>query len=97
MKCRVDGCRANHGDDQVCCRGHWFALPKAVRDEIWNLYRERPGSDEHREAVFNAIRFLDEKAKHKRKCAACGEAFAVHGAAAPHTRGDLCAGFTEAK
>lgn len=63
VKCRVDGCSVSHADDQLACRKHWFQLPKPVRDEIWRLYRESPGSDEHRDACFRALAYLDERAK----------------------------------
>lgn len=65
MRCRVSGCTGSHSTDQVCCRSHWFALPLAVRNEIWKLYREEDGSDAHRTAVFNALAWLDERAAAK--------------------------------
>jgi hypothetical protein len=59
--CRVTGCLKEHANNLLCCRGHWFALPTSVRDEIWRLYRTAPGSDAHREAALNALKWLDEK------------------------------------
>jgi hypothetical protein len=60
MQCRVNGCTNQHADDQLACRGHWFQLPKAVRDRIWRLFRNGP-EDEHREACFAALQSLDAK------------------------------------
>jgi hypothetical protein len=37
------------------CRGHWFALPKPVRDEVWRLWRESPGSEPQRALAFRII------------------------------------------
>jgi hypothetical protein len=57
-RCPGKGCTAQLGADQVACRGHWFSLPKPLRDRIWQLYRREQGSDAHREAVFEAVRIL---------------------------------------
>ena len=61
MKCRIESCDRKHADDQVCCRPHWFALPKPMRDEIWRLYLTDPSSDSHRTAVFDALEYLNAK------------------------------------
>ena len=58
MKCRVNGCAREHRADQLCCARHWFQLPKAVRDRIWDLFRNGP-EDEHREAAFAALASLE--------------------------------------
>lgn len=58
MKCRVNGCTAEHRSDMLCCKRHWFKLPKAVRDRIWDLYRNGP-EDEHRAACFAALASLE--------------------------------------
>jgi hypothetical protein len=65
VKCRVLGCTGSHHVDQVCCRPHWFALPQAVRSEIWTLFREEDGSDAHRTAVLKALEWLDDRAAAK--------------------------------
>lgn len=61
MICRVRGCTKQHMPDQLACRSHWFELPKAMRDEIWRLHRNGP-EDEHREACFSALEFLNRGA-----------------------------------
>lgn len=59
--CPVAGCRRAKEGFQVCCKTHWMQLPKAIRDEIWTLYRREQGSDAHRAAVFGAISWLNAK------------------------------------
>lgn len=59
MKCRVKGCTAEHRNDQLCCKAHWFKLPPGVRANIWHLYRNGPEA-EHREACFAALASLED-------------------------------------
>lgn len=48
------------------CRTHWFAVPKKIRDAVWNEYREgqcddkNPSEEWHR-AADAAIGFLSLK------------------------------------
>ena len=58
-QCRVRGCTNWHDRDQLCCKRHWFMLPKPVRDRIWWLYRNDPSGEEHREACFAALASLE--------------------------------------
>lgn len=60
-KCPAKNCSAAIGTDQVACRTHWFKIPKPLRDQIWQLFRTKPGSDQHRNAVFAAIEFLNQE------------------------------------
>ena len=52
---------------QVACKRCWFSLPDELRSKIWKLYRnkETRGTPEHRDAVFEAIRILQEKKEAK--------------------------------
>ena len=34
-QCPMIGCEERHGRHLFCCRRHWFALPKPLRDAIW--------------------------------------------------------------
>ena len=61
MNCRVISCERAHADDQVCCRPHWFSLPKPVREEIWRLYRVEAGSAAHVDAVHSALDWLNDR------------------------------------
>lgn len=60
--CRIDGCEHTHPRDHFCCRSHWFALPKLLRDAIWKAYRG-PGvfSDEYAQAAENAEAYLEDR------------------------------------
>jgi hypothetical protein len=42
-QCRVLGCNARHPRTMFCCRSHWFALPRSIRDAIWRAHRSREG------------------------------------------------------
>lgn len=41
--CHWPGCPRKVPPKMWGCREHWFALPKALRDEIWRTYR--PGQE----------------------------------------------------
>lgn len=41
--CHAKGCAVHVPPKMFMCRSHWFALPKAMRDKIWALYR--PGQE----------------------------------------------------
>ena len=43
-KCPHPTCEKMKPRDQYACRGHWFSLPKAIRDAIWNGYRNGASS-----------------------------------------------------
>ena len=62
-KCLVRTCEHNRQDGQIFCRSHWYSLPAELRARIWRLFREKRGSQEHREAVFEAIRLANKQAK----------------------------------
>jgi hypothetical protein len=52
--CPIPDCAGTKGDDQVMCRPHWYAVPKPIRDRVWNAYRRAPGSAEHLSAIRDA-------------------------------------------
>jgi hypothetical protein len=41
--CHADGCRIPVPPRMFMCRGHWYSLPKPLRDAIWATYR--PGQE----------------------------------------------------
>ncbi len=45
---------------RIFCPTHWFQVPQALRDRIWELYRVARGSPAHRQAVLQAIRGFRE-------------------------------------
>ena len=64
--CHATGCEIRVPPRMFMHRAHWFALPKAMRDAIWAMYR--PGqektkdpSPEYLDAAFAAIRYIAEK------------------------------------
>lgn len=60
--CRVDGCGRQHSRSLYCCRPHWYALPKHMRDAIWKAYREDGVfSEEYQQAAENAEAFLEDR------------------------------------
>lgn len=61
--CPAPGCTESVPYSQLACRGHWFALPKPMRDDVWRAYRNGgPGSPGHTEAIDAAIAWLEENA-----------------------------------
>lgn len=36
--CPARGCEVYVRDDTLACRKHWFQLPKALRQRIWDEY-----------------------------------------------------------
>ena len=47
------------------CKPHWFALPKRLRDRIWDAYvpgqeRRMNPSDEYLDAAMEVMRWIDD-------------------------------------
>lgn len=65
--CHATGCDAVIPPRLFMCRAHWFALPKAMRDEIWDVYvsgqevRKNP-TGEYLEVARRCIEYLEEHA-----------------------------------
>src|SRR4051812_24288776 len=38
-ECPVSGCETRHPPHLMMCRSHWFQVPKHLRDEVWDAYR----------------------------------------------------------
>lgn len=53
--CPVPSCPNKRSSSEVMCRAHWFAVPGPLRRRVWQLFRWKQGSPEHREAVKEAI------------------------------------------
>lgn len=56
--CPVPGCKVSRRAHQVCCRKHWYQVPKADRDAVWASYRRDRNSPEHAELVLAVINKL---------------------------------------
>jgi hypothetical protein len=56
-RCPVSGCREQVDPSRLMCRGHWYQLPRQLRDLVWATWRSGEGalSPEHLEAVRLAI------------------------------------------
>jgi hypothetical protein len=57
QRCPVTGCAEQIGPSRLMCRGHWYEVPKQLRDRVWATWRSGQGSGsyEHQEAVRLAI------------------------------------------
>ena len=42
--CHAEGCEVRVPPAMFMCKPHWFSLPKAMRDEIWDVYE--PGQEQ---------------------------------------------------
>lgn len=43
--CPRPGCPRTVPDDMFACRGDWYALPRVIRDDIWNAWRAGDADD----------------------------------------------------
>lgn len=59
-RCAAYRCNMQVPDNMLMCRPHWFKVPKALRDGIWETYRRGPTA-EYRANVREAIRVVAEK------------------------------------
>jgi hypothetical protein len=61
--CPATGCTRRVGQRMVMCRPHWFLIPEALRDAVWDAYAGRlgAGSPEHARAVTAAIAAVNAK------------------------------------
>lgn len=56
-RCPIAGCGEQIDPSRLMCRGHWYLVPKQIRDRVWATWRSGQGasSPEHQEAVRLAI------------------------------------------
>jgi hypothetical protein len=56
-RCPNSGCGEQIDPSRLMCRGHWYLVPKQLRDRVWTTWRSGQGAlgPEHREAVRLAI------------------------------------------
>lgn len=52
--CHWPGCEKSVPPAKWGCRGHWFALPKHIRDRIWRSYRPGQEDDQQPNAEYIA-------------------------------------------
>ncbi len=59
-RCHALGCTVEVPPAMLMCKRHWFCVPKALRREVWRLYRKgqeetKDPSPEYLEAARAAI------------------------------------------
>lgn len=58
-QCPRPECPRTVPDDLFACRGDWYALPRAIRDDIWRGYLDGQTAD-HAQAMADAIEWYRE-------------------------------------
>lgn len=59
-ECPAPGCIADVPFDKLACRTHWYAIPKHLRDALWNAWLD---DDLERHAAIRAecVAFLEKR------------------------------------
>lgn len=66
--CHARGCNTSVPPKMFMCRKHWFMIPKAMQDELWDAYvpgqevRKDPSS-EYIEVAMRLVRYVEEREK----------------------------------
>lgn len=59
--CPIEGCTRTHSTSKLMCKMHWYMVPKHLRDELWEAYRQQGvWSEEYREARDKCIAAVEE-------------------------------------
>ena len=53
LRCPVAGCGNARARSQAFCKSHWHALPKPMRDAIWQTYKG--GRSQRRAHIANLL------------------------------------------
>lgn len=66
-RCHANGCEKEVPPKMLCCRRHWFMIPKPLRDRVWATYRSgqevtKDPSPEYMEAQRAALAAIPEGA-----------------------------------
>lgn len=61
--CPATGCTRRVGSGMLMCRSHWFMVPKAQRDAVWDAWNRGlgAGSAAHRDAILAAVEAVNRK------------------------------------
>lgn len=64
--CHADGCNTLVPPRMFMCRTHWFMVPKAMRDAVWDAYvpgqeRRMDPTDEYLAVTRTAIDYVAAK------------------------------------
>jgi hypothetical protein len=57
--CRIQGCGKTHDRKLFCCPGHWWLLPRPMRDAIYSAQRHGVVSEEYEQAAADAEAYLE--------------------------------------
>jgi hypothetical protein len=57
--CPAPVCNRQVPYERLACRIHWYAIPRHLRDRVWEAYLS--GSDDHLDAVAEAVQYLHDK------------------------------------
>lgn len=61
--CPAKGCTRRVGVRMLMCRPHWYMVPKALRDAVYDAYAGGlgAGSPAHRDAILEAVDAVNAK------------------------------------
>jgi hypothetical protein len=57
-ECPGPECEREVDITMLACPGHWYQVPKAVRNAVWREYKKAPGSPAHRHAMDLAVKAM---------------------------------------
>jgi hypothetical protein len=57
-RCPGPECEQEVAVTMLACPGHWYQVPKAVRDAVWREYKRGPLSAQHQAAMGMAIKAM---------------------------------------
>jgi hypothetical protein len=60
-QCPGAGCTRTVPNRMIACRTHWYWVSKATRDRVWATYYAGRGSDEHLDAIADAITEMNSR------------------------------------
>tara|TARA_R110000868_G_scaffold230335_2_gene483460 strand:+ start:2911 stop:3243 length:333 start_codon:yes stop_codon:yes gene_type:complete len=78
VHCSAEGCKVVIGRGKLFCEGHYYALPKGLRDGLWDAWRQ---AMDGRDGTFTMI----EQAMFNRDYQAAFETCVMHLRTAPMT------------
>lgn len=61
--CPVKGCSETHERSKLMCLGHWWSIPKPMRGDLWDAYRNHGVfSDEYLAVREACVAFCENRA-----------------------------------
>jgi hypothetical protein len=55
LSCPIPGCRNTRQAEHLMCSACWYTVPHPTRSRVWREFKKRPGSQEHRAAIDEAL------------------------------------------